>query len=95
MRGAYLLSSLRGLGNGLGHFAQDGEAGDAGLFNRFSHDGMGQALQLEIELEAGDAFFGAGDFAIHVAIRVFPADDVGEELVFGNALIALRCKCRR
>ena len=65
------------------------EAGDAGFFHRHFHDGVRQALELQIQLEAGDAFFRAGDFAVHVAIRVFPADDVGEELVFGNAVAAV------
>src|ERR1039458_5516209 len=77
---------LAWLGNGLGHFTENREAGDAGFFHGNFHDGMRQAFQLQVELEAGDAFFRAGDLAVHVAIRVFPADDIGEELVFGNAV---------
>ena len=38
-------------------------------------------MQLEVELEAGDALVGAGDFAIHVAEGILPADDVGEQFV--------------
>ena len=37
--------------------------------------------KLEIELEAGDAGFGAAKLAIHVAEMIFGADDVGEQLV--------------
>ena len=38
-------------------------------------------MQLEVELESGDALVGAGDFAIHVAEGILPADDVGEQFV--------------
>src|ERR1039458_9216903 len=62
---------LAWLGNGLGHFTENREAGDAGFFHGNFHDGMRQAFQLQVELEAGDAFFRAGNFAVHVAIRVF------------------------
>ena len=68
-------------GDGLGHFGQDVEAGDAGFFQGFGHDVVGNAAEFEVQLEAGDAVCGAGDFAIHVAEAVFPADDVGEEFV--------------
>jgi hypothetical protein len=61
--------------------AQDRQAGDAGLFDRFGHDRVRNALELEVELEAGDPLLCSGDFAIHVAERIFPADDVGEQLV--------------
>ena len=37
MRGAYLLISLRGVGDGLGHFGEDVHAGDAGLLDRLGH----------------------------------------------------------
>ncbi len=40
-----------------------------------------QAADLEIELDAGDAFGGAGDLEVHIAVVIFLADDVGEEFL--------------
>jgi len=57
------------------------QARHARLFHRLGHQGVGDAGQLEIQLEARDALLGAGDLAIHVAEGVLPADDVGQELV--------------
>src|ERR1041385_5377245 len=88
MRGAYLLSSLRGSARVLAmasRIARRG-AGDARLLDGLGHDLVRDALELEVELEAGDALGGAGDLAVHVAIRVLPADDVGEEFVFADVL---------
>src|SRR5208282_2715652 len=75
---------LARFGERFGHFSQDVHPRDAGLFNRLGHDGVRQSLQLQVKLETGDALSRAGNFAIHVAVMIFPADDVGEELVFGN-----------
>ena len=49
----------------------------------------GRPRELEVELEAGDALLGAGDLAVHVAEGVFPADDVGEQLVAGDFLVGV------
>ena len=65
----------------LRHFLQYGQTRHPGSLHSFRHQFVGQAGQFEIELETGDAFFGAGDLAIHVAKRVLPADDVGEQLI--------------
>src|SRR5262249_4200162 len=67
-------------GQSFRHFAKDVHARDPCLLNGVGHEGMRDSTQLEIELKAGDAFFRSGDFAIHIAECVFPADDIGEEL---------------
>ena len=76
-------------GQRLGHFREDVHPGDAGFFNRFGHERERNALQLQVQLKAGDAFFRAGDLAVHVAVMIFPADDVGEELILGNFVAAV------
>ena len=50
---------------------------------------MRNAAQLQVELEAGDALFRAGDLAIHVAEGIFPADDVGQQLVARNLVLVI------
>ena len=62
---------------------------DARLLNGLGHQAERNAAQLEVELEAGDAFLGAGDLAVHVAERIFPADDVSQQLVFRNLVLGI------
>ena len=69
------------------HVGQDLATGDTSLLDGLLHDRQRDALELQIQLEAGDALLGSGDLAIHVAERVFPADDVGQELVAGDLVI--------
>ena len=69
------------------HVGQDQATGHAGLLDGLLHDRQRDTLELQIQLEAGDALLGSGDLAVHVAERVFPADDVGEELVAGDLVI--------
>src|ERR1041385_888241 len=76
---------LARFGDGLGHLGENMQAGDAGFFQRLGHDVMREAAQLEVELKAGNAFLRAGDFAVHVAESVLPADDIGEELIAPDA----------
>ena len=42
---------------------------------------MGDAGQLEVELEAGDARVGAAELEVHVAVVILAAEDVGEDEV--------------
>ena len=42
---------------------------------------QGQAVDLEVGLDGGDAVGGAGDLEVHVAEGVFEAGDVGEDAV--------------
>ena len=69
------------------HVGQDLATGDTSLLDGLLHDRQRDALELQIQLEAGDALLGSGDLAVHVAERVFPADDVGQELVAGDLVI--------
>src|SRR5207244_3923542 len=75
-------------GDDLGHLSENVHAGDARLLDRLGHDMMRNSGELQVELEAGNAFFRAGNFAVHVAEPVFPADDVGEKFVLRNLLVA-------
>ena len=52
MRGAYLLSSLRGAARVLAISARTFNRADArGLFDGLGHEGAGNAAQLQVELE--------------------------------------------
>ena len=43
------------------------------------HDGDGDPFDFDVHLEGGDAVFVACDFEVHVAERIFCAEDVGED----------------
>ena len=60
----------------------------ARFLDRLGHDLVRNAAQLQVELETGDALLGAGDLAIHVAERVFPTDDVGQQFVIGDFILS-------
>ena len=49
--------------------------------DRFLKHGEREAWELEVELIAGDAFVGATEFEVHVAVEVFGTDDVEEHFV--------------
>ncbi len=61
------------------HLIEDGEAGDLGLVEGLGHDLGGDALDLDVHLQGGDAAAGAGDLEVHVAQVVFGALDVGQD----------------
>ncbi|KTT91493.1 hypothetical protein NS44R_14805, partial [Mammaliicoccus sciuri] len=63
-------------GQGLGHFTQDVDAPFLGLGKRNLHDLLGDALDLDVHLERGDALVGAGDLEVHVAEMILVAEDV-------------------
>ena len=44
-----------------------------------ANDLLVDAVDLEVELDAGDAAAGAGDLEVHVAEVIFVAHDVGEQ----------------
>src|SRR5579884_802452 len=67
------------LGDGFVHLVEDEQAAAAGLLQGFTHDLRGDARDLDIHLQGGDAVAGAGDFEIHVAVVVFGAGDIGED----------------
>ena len=84
MRGAYSPSSARGACERLGHLAEDVQAAVLGLAERDLHDLFGDAGDLDVHLQRGDALFGAGHLEVHVAEMVLVAEDVGEH---GVALV--------
>ena len=78
MRGAYSPSSARAVGQRLGHLAEDVDAPVLGLAERNLHDLLGDALDLDVHLQRGDALLGAGDLEVHVAEMILVAEDVGQ-----------------
>ena len=54
------------------------QTGFLGLGQGDLHDLLGDALDLDVHLQRGDAGGGAGDLEVHVAEVVFVAQDVGE-----------------
>ena len=86
MRGANSPSSARALGERLRHLAEDVQAAVLGLAERDLHDLLGDAGDLDVHLQRGDAAVRAGDLEVHVAEMILVAEDVGEH---GEALAFL------
>src|SRR4051812_38189524 len=63
------------------HLAQDGQARLARLGQGVTEDVEGDARDLDVHLQGGDARLGAGDLEVHVAEVVLDAGDVGEDRV--------------
>ena len=80
---------LAGSGQAGEHHLEDLDAGLAGLVHGDGGDLEGQALYLKVELEAGDAFGGAGDFEVHVAEMVFLTEDVGDGGPFSDGVVGV------
>src|SRR5690606_8836720 len=72
-------------GDGVGHFAQDVDAAALGLLEGDLHDLLGNAGDLDVHLQAGDALIGTGHLEVHVAQVIFVTQNVrknGELLAF-------------
>ena len=69
---------LARLDDGLTHLAENVQPPLAGLGQRLLHDLAGDAVNLDVHLQGGDAVGGAGHLEIHVAQMVLVADDVGQ-----------------
>src|SRR5829696_2836643 len=69
------------LGDGVLHLAEDRHACVPGLLERAAQDLERDARDLDVHLERGDAFGGAGDLEVHVAEVVLDTGDVGEHHV--------------
>src|SRR3954468_8352547 len=67
-----------GVGERLRHLAEDVDTSILGLAERDLHDLLGDALDLDVHLERGDALLGTGDLEVHVAEMVLVTEDVGE-----------------
>ena len=81
MRGACSPSSARAPVDGLVHLAQDVDAAALGLIQRDAHDLLGDAGDLDVHLQRGDAVFGAGHLEVHVAQVIFVTQDVRQDRV--------------
>src|SRR4051794_36728235 len=77
--GGVLRELLVRRGDHLGHLAEDVRAGLEGLLQRVTEDVEGDARDLDVHLEGGDALGGAGDLEVHVAEVVLHARDVRED----------------
>ena len=77
--GRVLGDGLARLLDDLGHALEEEDAGVAGLLERALEQLAGDAADLDVHLEGGDALGGAGDLEVHVAHEVFLAGDVGED----------------
>src|SRR5690606_6436130 len=66
------------LGNDLVHLAEDVQTGFQSLAQGDLHDLLGDALDLDVHLQRGDAVGGTGDLEVHVAQVVFVTQDVGQ-----------------
>ena len=64
------------------HDVEDRQPGLFGLVQRSGEHVGGQPVDLGVELQRGDELAGSGDLEVHVAERVFGAEDVGEGRVF-------------
>src|SRR5262245_58935600 len=62
----------------LGHLAEDVQAAGVGLLQRLAHDLLGDAGDLDVHLQRGDALLSAGHLEVHVAQVVLVAQNVGE-----------------
>src|ERR1700733_4078329 len=66
-------------GEGRHHFVQDEQPGHFGLCHRLFHDLGGDVGDLDVHLQAGNAFARSRHFKVHVAVVIFGARDIGED----------------
>ena len=77
--GAYFDFSVTRTGERGVHRVEQEETATAGLLQRFAHDLPGDAADLDVHLQGGDAFAGSGDLEVHVAVVVFRSGNVGQD----------------
>src|SRR4030088_1508279 len=63
-------------GQRLGHLAEDVDTPVLGLAERDLHDLLGDAGDLDVHLQRGDADIGAGDLEVHVAEMILVTENV-------------------
>ena len=64
---------------GLGHLTQDMRAATLGLLKRLGHDFLGDARDLDVHLQRGDARFSTGHLEVHVTEVILVAQDVRKD----------------
>ena len=98
VEGDHLWSVFADLGSWLSdsafHDFADLSAGFVGLGKSFAKDLTGDAVDLDVHLKGGDAFFGAGALEVHITEVVFKTLDIGEDgvmvglFVWGTAWVS-------
>src|SRR6266849_8206313 len=86
----FQLEEARGVGGNRGaplaerflHGVQDLETSFLRLREGFAHHGDGDAKDLDVHLQRGNARASAGNFEVHVAVVVFGSGDVREDGIF-------------
>ena len=63
------------------HLLENVQAAVACLLQRFLHDLLLQAGDLDVHLDGGDALVGSADLEVHVAEMILVAEDVREDSV--------------
>ncbi len=63
----------------MGHFAQDVQTTSLGLLQSLLHDLFGDAFDLDVHLQGGNALSGTGHLEVHVAQVIFVTQDVGQD----------------
>ena len=68
----------RDFGHAFEHLGEDELPALVGLLDRGVHDLFGDALDLDVHLDGGDAVNGTRDLEVHIAEEVFQPLDVGK-----------------
>ena len=61
------------------HLAKDEQASALRLGQGFAHDLRGDAADLDIHLQRGDALFGPCDLEVHIAVVIFGAGNIRQD----------------
>ena len=77
MRGANGEMFWRDAGERFAHLVEDVQPAAARLVERLAHHLGGDAADLDVHLQRGDAVGRAGDLEVHVAVVILGAGDVG------------------
>ena len=73
------LISVRGITQRRDDVPENFAAGFTGLIERGADDFFVDAVDLEVQLNAGDAAHRAGDLEVHIAVMILVPHDVGQE----------------
>ena len=85
--GRVLTKFGRDLGHAFEHLGEDELPALVCLLDRGVHDLFGDALDLDVHLDGGDAVDGTRDLEVHIAEEVFKALDVGKDAEFARCLV--------
>ena len=83
----------RNFGNAFQHFAENELSALVRLLDRGVHDLFGNALDLDIHLNGGDALLRTSDFEVHIAEEVFKTLNIRHDAEFARLLILDKTHC--